>query len=129
VTPNECSVALQNKEELGSSSELDQVKKERSNVENEETGVQLPGKSENLDTDNQNRNEADSEQKNDLKSGHVKKPSANRAADLQQKRKPRMEVKDVPFHMVQLKPVEREPKTSDPAAEKTDYGKVGSVLR
>lgn len=120
---------LQKKEELDYNTKLDQVKKEENTVKNEETGVQRPEGAETLHTDNQHRNEVDSEQKNDLKPGQVKKSGTDNTKDIQQKNKPRMEVKDVPFHMVQLKPVERDPKATSPAPEKTDDRKVGSTLK
>jgi hypothetical protein len=129
VPSNNCRVTLQNKEELDSNTELDQIKKEENIVKNEETGVQALGRTGNLNTDNRNINEVTSEQESDLKPGQVKKPGTNNAKDLQQRRKPRMEVKDVPFHMVQLKPVERDPKATSPAPEKTDDGKVGGILK
>lgn len=128
VSSNKYCVTLQNKEELNSNTRLDQDKKKENIVKREETGIQRLERAENLHTDNKNRNEVDSEQKSVLKTGQVKKPSTNNTKDLQQKLKPRMKLKDVPFHMVQLKPVEREPKAASSAPEKTDGGKVGSVL-
>jgi hypothetical protein len=126
---NKYYVTLQNKEELDSNTKLYQDKEKENIVKNEETGIKRLEGAENLHTDNQNRNEVDSKQKSDLKPGQVKKPGTNNTKDLQQKHKPRMEVKDVPFHMVQLKPVERDPKATSLAPEKTDDGKVGSVLK
>lgn len=120
------SVTLQNKEELDSNIELDQVKEHESNVKNEETGVLELERTEKHETDKQNIKEPNSEQKGDLKPGQV--TGTSNTTDSQQKRKPRMKVTDVPFHMVQLKPVERDTESRSPVPEKTNDGKVGSAL-
>lgn len=119
------SVTLQHKEELDSNIELDQVKEQENNVKNEETGVCELERMKH-DTDKQNTNKPNSEQKGDLKRGEV--TGTSNTTDSQQKRKPRMKVTDVPFHMVQLKPVERDTESRSPVPEKTNEGKVGSAL-
>ena len=59
----------------------------------------------------------------DLRPKKLLKAGTNDTTDL--KKKPRMEVKDVPFQMVQLKPVKRDAKASSPTPEKVDDTKVG----
>jgi hypothetical protein len=120
VLPSVYSVALQNKEEL------DQVKEQENNVKNEETGVRGLERTEKHDIDKQNTNKPNSEQKGDVNPEQV--TGTSNTTDSQQKRKPRMKVTDVPFHMVQLKPVEKETESRNPVPEKTNDGKVGSAL-
>jgi hypothetical protein len=126
VPPSIYSVTLQNKEELDSNSELDQVTEHDNKVKNEESGVRELAGTEKHDTDKQNTNEPNSEQKGGLKPGQV--TGTSNTTYLQQKRKPRMKVTDVPFHMVQLKPVERTTEARSAVPEKTNDGKVGSAL-
>lgn len=111
---------------MDSNIELDQVKEQENNVKNEETGVRELERTEKHDTDKQNTDKPNSEQKGDLKPGQV--TGTSNTTDSQQKRKPRMKVIDVPFHMVQLKPVERDTESRSPVLEKPIDGKVGSAL-
>lgn len=81
---------------------------------------------ENHDTGNENTNKPNSEQKGNFKPGQV--TGTSNTTNSQQKRKPRMKVTDVPFHMVQLRPVEKDTESRNPVPKETIDGKVGSAL-
>jgi hypothetical protein len=112
---------------VDSNSEFCKIKEQENNFKSEETGVRSLERIEKHYTDNENTNTSNWEQKGDLKSGQV--TGTSNTTNSEQKRKPRMKVTDVPFHMVQLKPVERDTEFRSPLPEKTIDGKVGSALR
>jgi hypothetical protein len=78
------------------------------------------------DTGNENTNKLNSEKRGNLKPGQV--TGTSNTTNSQQKRKPRMKVTDVPFHMVQLKPLERDVEYRSPVPKTIIDGKVGSAL-